>query len=192
MSQESDAELIGKLVREAKVFGLPSRSDLPQTVRSILVAADTERRLLDADEVRALCSVSGVEPNGLLSLQGQADSLVNEARQKLLIDQPELVRPGGALYPESRAEACWRDCYHFLRISFYAVAAGNSDLTDPEGMQGLRRLYEVLGVPIPGLLFALKTLRSLATDSYAEMAKQHDVMLLDSALAELQQQLSKF
>ena len=192
MSQESDQELIRKLVREAKVLGLPSRSDLPQTVRSILSAADTERRLLDADEIRALCNISGVEPKSLLSLQGQASSLVNLAREKLLLDQPELIQPGGALYPEARAEACWRDCYHFLRISFYAVAAGETDLTDPEGLKGLKRLYDVLGVPLRGLLFALKALRTLATSCYAEMATQHDAALLDNALAELQRQLSKF
>lgn len=192
MSEESNAELIRKLVREAKVLGLPYRSDLPLTVRSILSAADADQRLLDVDEVQALCRISGVEPYGLLSLQTEASSLVKEAREQLLLNQPDLVRPGGALYPESRAEACWRDCYHFLRVSFYAVAAGAKNFTDPEGIQGLRRLYEALGVPIPGLLFALNSLRSLATATYSETSSQHDVELLDSALAELQLQLSKF
>jgi hypothetical protein len=78
-----------------------------------------------------------------------------------MAQQPQLTAPGGALHPEERAEACWRDCWHFLRVLIYAIASGRSAFTDPEGMTALRKLYDLKGVPIHGMTIALEELHHL-------------------------------
>ena len=127
----------------------------------------------------------------LQQLQGQAQPLVDQARHDLLEAQPHLVKPGGALYPEHRAEACWRDCFHFFRVCCYAVAVAEPKFTNPQGMAALGELYAALGVPVDGLLLALARLQELATKSYRDSsAPSSDVELLDAAFCELRSQIN--
>ena len=117
---------------------------------------------------------------------------MDQARHDLLEAQPHLVKPGGALYPEHRAEACWRDCFHFLRVCCYAVAVAQPKFTNPQGMAALGELYAALGVPVDGLLLALARLQELATKSYGDAsAPSSDVELLDAAFCELRSQINR-
>ena len=116
------SDTIRQLAAKAQVLGLPQHPNLSESTRHLLQQADQERRLLSSSEIQSLCQHSGVMTAPLEQLQGQAHQLVDQARQDLLEAKPHLVKPGGALYPEHRAEACWRDCFHFLRVCCYAVA----------------------------------------------------------------------
>ena len=185
------SDTIRQLAAKAKVLGLPQQPNLSQSIRQLLQQADQERRLLSSSEVQSLCQHSGVMAAPLQQLQGQAQPLVDQARHDLLEAQPHLVKPGGALYPEHRAEACWRDCFHFLRVCCYAVAVAEPKFTNPQGMAALGELYAALGVPVDGLLLALARLQELATKSYGHSsAPSSDVELLDAAFCELRSQIN--
>ncbi|CAI8154721.1 MAG: phycobilisome polypeptide [Prochlorococcus sp.] len=187
-----DSERIRQLVKRARVLGLQNRADLPDHVRKILADADAEGRMLTADELKQLCLGSNVDASSLANLQNEANALVDQAKQTLLAHQPELIRPGGALFPSQRAEACWRDCYHFLRVCCYAVATAQPKLTDPEGMEGLKDLYVAMGVPIPAMLFALGELRTLASASLKTSSHIKEAKLLDAAFLELETEIGGF
>ena len=187
---EPSSQAIRQLAAKAQVLGLPQLTSLSHNTRTLLQRADQGRRLLTPDEIHNLCQQSGVLAAPLQALQNQAQHLVDQARQHLLLAKPELVKPGGALYPEHRAEACWRDCFHFLRVCCYAVAAGQPKFTNPQGMAALGELYAALGVPVDGLLLALESLQQLACQSYSQTAPQTDVGLLDAAFAELRSQIN--
>ena len=185
------SDTIRQLAAKAQVLGLPQQPNLSQSIRQLLQQADQERRLLSSSEVQSLCQHSGVMAAPLQQLQGQAQPLVDQARHDLLEAQPHLVKPGGALYPEHRAEACWRDCFHFLRVCCYAVAVAEPKFTNPQGMAALGELYAALGVPVDGLLLALARLQELATKSYRDSsAPSPDVELLDAAFCELRSQIN--
>ena len=185
------SDTIRQLAAKAQVLGLPQQPNLSQSIRQLLQQADQERRLLSSSEVQSLCQHSGVMAAPLQQLQGQAQPLVDQARHDLLEAQPHLVKPGGALYPEHRAEACWRDCFHFLRVCCYAVAVAEPKFTNPQGMAALGELYAALGVPVDGLLLALARLQELATKSYRDSsAPSSDVELLDAAFCELRSQIN--
>ena len=185
------SDTIRQLAAKAQVLGLPQQPHLSQSSRQLLQHADQERRLLSSSEIQSLCQHSGVMAAPLEQLQGQAQPLVDQARHDLLEAQPHLVKPGGALYPEHRAEACWRDCFHFLRVCCYAVAVAEPKFTNPQGMAALGELYAALGVPVDGLLLALARLQELATKSYRHSsAPSTDVELLDAAFCELRSQIN--
>ena len=185
------SDTIRQLAAKAQVLGLAQQPNLSKSIRQLLQQADQERRLLSSSEVQSLCQHSGVMAAPLQQLQGQAQPLVDQARHDLLEAQPHLVKPGGALYPEHRAEACWRDCFHFLRVCCYAVAVAEPKFTNPQGMAALGELYAALGVPVDGLLLALARLQELATKSYGHSsAPSSDVELLDAAFCELRSQIN--
>ena len=176
------------LVQTAQVQGLSLNQDLPQATRSILERADQAQRQLSSDELTTICQVSGIDVSLADNLIQRSDQLVNQARAHLIATQPHLVQPGGALHPEDRAEACWRDCWNFLRVITYAVACNQSCFTNPSGMAALRELYRRMNVPIEGMNIALGELKALALEG---VLRSNDRQLISDCFQHLHAELNK-
>ena len=176
------------LVQTAQVQGLSLNQDLPQATRRILERADQAQRQLSSDELTTICQVSGIDVSLADNLIQRSDQLVNQARAHLLATQPHLVQPGGALHPEDRAEACWRDCWNFLRVITYAVACNQSCFTNPSGMAALRELYRRMNVPIEGMNIALGQLKEKALEG---VSRSNDRQLIDDCFQHLRDHLNK-
>ena len=176
------------LVQTAQVQGLSINQELPQATRSILERADQAQRQLTSDELSTICQVSGIDGSLADNLIQRSDHLVNQARAHLLETQPHLVQPGGALHPEDRAEACWRDCWNFLRVITYAVACNQSCFTNPSGMAALRELYRRMNVPIEGMNIALGQLKEKALEG---VSRSNDRQLIRDCFQHLHAELNK-
>jgi hypothetical protein len=176
------------LVQTAQVQGLSLNQDLPQATRSIVERADQAQRQLSSDELTTICQVSGIDVSLADNLIQRSDQLVNQARAHLIATQPHLVQPGGALHPEDRAEACWRDCWNFLRVITYAVACNQSCFTNPSGMAALRELYRRMNVPIEGMNIALGQLKEKALEG---VSRSNDRQLINDCFQHLRDQLNK-
>ena len=176
------------LVQTAQVQGLSLNQDLPQATRSILERADQAQRQLTNAELATICQVSGIDVSLADNLIQRSDQLVNQARAHLIATQPHLVQPGGALHPEDRAEACWRDCWNFLRVITYAVACNQSCFTNPSGMAALRELYRRMNVPIEGMNIALGQLKEKALE---RVSRSNDRQLINDCFQHLRDQLNK-
>ena len=176
------------LVQTAQVQGLSINQELPQATRSILERADQAQRQLTSDELSTICQVSGIDGSLADNLIQRSDHLVNQARAHLLETQPHLVQPGGALHPEDRADACWRDCWNFLRVITYAVACNQSCFTNPSGMAALRELYRRMNVPIEGMNIALGQLKEKALEG---VSRSNDRQLINDCFQHLRDQLNK-
>jgi hypothetical protein len=113
---------------------------------------------------------------------------VNQARAHLIATQPHLVQPGGALHPEDRADACWRDCWNFLRVIIYAVACNQSCFTNPSGMAALRELYIRMNVPIEGMNIALGQLKENALEG---VSRSNHRQLIRDCFQHLHAELNK-
>ena len=150
---------IKELAQKAKILDLHNHKSIEQKYREIIRAADKEARLLKREELTTLSQKSKINIQIVESVQDHADVLVEGAKQKLLEGNPELVEPGGALFPAERANSCWRDCKHFFRLCCYAWAVGEPELTNEQGMKALGKLYKALSVPVPELLCALNELK---------------------------------
>ena len=175
MAESTADATVQRLIGQARVLGLTQNPELPEEVRRCLASADQQRRGLHNEEILEICSFSGVDPDFLRTLQDRAEGLVTEARRHLLVQQPQLTAPGGALHPEERAEACWRDCWHFLRVLIYAIASGRSAFTDPEGMAALRKLYTLKGVPIHAMTIALEEMHHLTRKEAVKPSQQEQI-----------------
>ena len=176
------------LVQTAQVQGLSLNQDLPQATRSILERADQAQRQLSSDELTTICQVSGIDVSLADNLIQRSDQLVNQARAHLIETQPDLVQLGGTLHPQDRAEACWRDCWNFLRVIIYAVACNQSCFTNPSGMAALRELYRRMNVPIEGMNIALIQLKKLALEG---VSRSNDRQLISDCFQHLRDQLNK-
>ena len=176
------------LVQTAQVQGLSLNQDLPQATRRILERADQAQRQLTSEELATICQASGIDQSLPSSLIQRSDHLVNQARAHLLETQPHLVQPGGALHPEDRAEACWRDCWNFLRVITYAVACNQSCFTNPSGMAALRELYRRMNVPIEGMNIALGELKEHALEG---VSRSNDRQLIRDCFQHLHAELNK-
>ena len=184
----ADIPDLAALIRSAQVQGLSADDSMCEEARHIIGAADEERRQLSQEELLSLCTASGQDASLPRRLQNNADDLVNQARCHLLKHQPQLVEPGGALFPSERADACWRDCWNFLRVIVYAVACQRSNFTNPTGMAALRELYLRMGVPTEGLNIALMQLNVLAAQEFERGADQE---LINTCFQPLIEQLNK-
>lgn len=178
-----DQQRIVELARRARVFDPGSLDGVPKNLLVILIRANQDKRLLHLGELEQLCAWSGVNARALDQLQNQTEDLVNQARHTLLSQLPQLTRPGGGLHPEERAQACWNDCFQFLRISFYGVALQRTAITNASGMHALAELYAYLDVPVPALLTLLDELAELCkTQADAADAKQETTALSETLL----------
>ena len=162
MSEESLP--INELIKKAKVQGLSENLTLDFQVRTAIKNADEEKRHLTQEEIRAICKISGTSMSEISIIQEKSNDLVTASRKGLMEEQPDLVKPGGGLYPSERAEACWSDCWQFLRVINYAYACNKTKFTNPKGMAALRELYKKMGVPLSGLNTALRYLEVLTTN----------------------------
>ena len=176
---------IRELALQSKVCGLSQDLSLPENLRDLIDNADQNKRLLNDNEISLCCNWSGLATAPLIALQSQVSELVDQARADLLKEQPELVQPGGKLFPADRAEACWRDCFHFLRVSIYGAALRRTAITDPNGMHSLAELYALLEVPVPALLLALDRLRQHSVAAYSLLGAESNAKTLNDALTHL-------
>ena len=177
---------IQALIKRARVHNLSDDGSLDPETRKNIRSADQEKRHLTKDEIIGICKISGRQPNEISILQNQSNNLVTEAKSELLTEQPHLVLPGGALYPQERAAACWNDCWQFLRVINYAHACNKVQFTHPDGMAALRQLYGELGVPLGGLGIALERLKCKSTKEVkSRESKAQLTNIFDHLLQEL-------
>ena len=176
---------IKELAAKAEFFGLHKNIQLPEEHEKILISANKEKRLLSAQELKVLCNRSHSDANKLEELQAKLPELINEAKRILLKRIPNITEPGGSLYPKERAEACWRDCFHFARISIYGTAAGETNITDKQGLKVVQELYSILEVPINALIICLKELQLKCSETCTINHPQKGISLLDGCFNHL-------
>lgn len=187
-----ESKSLDHMIAKARILGLAYDNTLPAHCRAICKLADDQGRHLSATEMQEICKLSSIDPVPIMLLQEKTQLIVESVKLTLLAEDPDLIKPGGALYPESRAEACWRDCWHFLRIAIYAVAADRTSFTHPSGVNGLRELYRELGVPIASMARALSGLREDAVALYASIGGSQDAWRLNQAMLHLEEMIKEF
>mgnify|MGYP005609316471 FL=1 len=123
-------------------------------------AADDEGRYLTDEDLQQLHSSEAASVNSAKFLRNNATDIVSEAREQVLAQYPNIAEPGGDLYPPARAEACWRDFWHFLRCITYGIAGNCAEFTSDEGLRYMNLLYQELGVPLPAMVLGLEGIKA--------------------------------
>jgi phycobilisome core component len=101
----------------------------------------------------AIATIEGYLSESALRIQAvelincEATEIVREASQRLFVDDPELLLPGGMAYTTRRLAACLRDMDYFLRYASYALVSGDSSILNERVLNGLDDTYKSLSVP---------------------------------------------
>jgi phycobilisome core component len=99
------------------------------------------------DNIAAYLSEAEIRLAAVELINAQAADIVREAAQRLWLEDPELILPGGNAYTTRRLAACLRDLDYFLRYASYALIADDLTIIDERVLNGLDDTYKSLGVP---------------------------------------------
>ena len=191
MMSEDQRTALKQLVRKAQVCGLQNNPLVAPQLRSVINLADQEKRMLSDDEITLICAHTRRSSKAITSTIKTANNYVDRCKQTLLSEQPSLFQEGGALHPSERSEACWRDCWNFLRVAIYAMATNTPQCTDPEGIKVVRQLYALMNVPVSGMNLALSTLSQLITADLRHQGQDPEAACIDKAFAHMRTVLHK-
>jgi phycobilisome core component len=99
------------------------------------------------DRIGAYYAQSSARLAAVELINREATEIVRAASQRLWLEDPELILPGGNAYTTRRLAACLRDLDYFLRYASYALIADDVQILDERVLNGLDDTYKSLGVP---------------------------------------------
>ena len=181
------------LIPKARIMNFAEWTAVDDQAIASLQAADDEMRYLTDEELAAIksaiCSgdlvfsAVGIDPTEVvMTLREQAPAIVDEARAVVLATFPDILAPGGGLFPSQRADACWRDFWQFLRCITYGIAGAQHHYTSTDGLAAMEQLYEELQVPLPAMVVGLigvkrASLRQFPVATYPALSPYFDHLI---------------
>lgn len=158
------SDSVKDLIKKSRIMDFSSwRPGHPPESIARFQQADDERRYLTDEDFESIAELAPKMTTAIpvaRKLRDEAPEIVDEARIQLLEKFPGISEPGGRLYPQERADACWRDFWHFLRSITYGIAGGRRDYTSQLGLHHMEALYRELQVPIDAMASGLKELKA--------------------------------
>jgi allophycocyanin-B len=154
-------------------------------VSQVILKADDELRYPSSGE---LSSIKDFLQTGeqrvriATTLAENEKKIVQEATKQLWQKRPDFISPGGNAYGERQRALCIRDFGWYLRLITYGVLAGDKGPIESIGLIGVREMYNSLGVPVPGMVEAISSLKKaalnlLAAEDASETAPYFDYII---------------
>jgi allophycocyanin-B len=140
----------------------PCLAGAMSVVRDLILQADDQLRYPTGGELRSMADfLSGGERrlSVVRVLTENEKKIVDEAARQLFTRRPDYVAPGGNAFGQKQRAQCLRDFSWYLRLVTYGVLAGSTELIQQIGLVGAREMYNSLGVPMPGMVEAMRTLK---------------------------------
>jgi Phycobilisome protein len=153
------------LISKANIVSFESWQSTHSAVTiEIFQAAESARVYLTDTDYQQIELLSSPQTASLIPvsklLRDRVVEIVDEARAEVLDRFPQITAPGGGLYPAMRADACWRDFWHYLRPITYGLAGGESEYLSDEGMKYMELLYRELEVPLDAMAVGLEGIKT--------------------------------
>ncbi|MGB3298825.1 MAG: phycobilisome protein [Phormidesmis sp.] len=190
------SERAKQLIPQARIVSFTGWDGIAERAIAQLQTADDEKQY-PSDADLAVISAAIAQPDPAMATAGvdaiaavqqlreQAADIVDEARAGVLQAFPGILEPGGGLYPPLRADACWRDFWHFLRCITYGIAGQQAAYTSPEGLAAMEQLYEELQVPLPAMVEGLKGIKKASLKRFSASAQPALAPYFDHLIAQL-------
>nr|YP_009394304.1 allophycocyanin beta 18 subunit [Leptosiphonia brodiei]ARW62866.1 allophycocyanin beta 18 subunit [Leptosiphonia brodiei] len=137
---------------------------MQDVISNILNRYDTTGKYLDKEGIKEIEKYfdTAIERLKIAELiTSNSSQIIKEAANRLYIEQPELLRPGGNSYTTRRYATCLRDIDYYLRYTSYALIAGNVDIINERLLDGLKETYSSLSVPIGPVIRAIEILKEI-------------------------------
>jgi hypothetical protein len=185
------SEKIKELIAKSRIVSFDWQ-DYPKSVVAIFQLADDESRYLTDEDIEQIQAITPDLASNLAQgkvLRDNVVKIVSDARAVVLDANPGITEPGGGLYPPQRAEACWRDFWHFLRCISYGVSGQRLDYTSDRGLGYMEQLYQELQVPLAAMILGLEQLKVFSLQHF-QPADQTDLQPYFDRLIESMSQFS--
>ncbi|MGK7893154.1 MAG: phycobilisome protein [Xenococcus sp. (in: cyanobacteria)] len=184
-------ETAKQLIPKARIVSFKTWSEfLPTEIIQLFQTADDESRYLTEKDLELL-KTSSVVPIFAIEaanfLGEYAAEIVDEAREKVLTTYPNITKEGGDLYPPIRAEACWRDFWHFLRCITYGIAGNNTEFSSQEGLYYMNLLYQELLVPLSAMVCGLEAIKTASLKRFSTEQQTELALYFDHLVAKLKE-----
>jgi allophycocyanin-B len=131
-------------------------------VSQVLLQADDELRYPSAGELKNLAEFfqTGEQRTRIAGILAESEKrIVEKASKQLWQKRPDFISPGGNAYGDRQRALCLRDYGWYMRLVTYGVLAGDKDPIESIGLIGAREMYSSLGVPVPGMVEAIRCLK---------------------------------
>ena len=154
-------------------------------VRDLILQADDQLRYPSGGELRSMVEYLSRGAERLAVVQLLTDNekkIVDESAKQLFQRNPDYVAPGGNAYGQKQRAQCLRDYSWYLRLVTYGVLAGSTEMIQQIGLVGAREMYNSLGVPMPGMVDAMRTMKEaslalLSTDQASLAGPYFDFLI---------------
>ena len=186
------SDKVKELISKSRIVSFENWQDYPSEVVAIFQQADDAGKYLTDEEIAKIQSIVPKLSNGLEQgklLRDKVVEIVSNARSVVLDANPGITEPGGGLYPPMRAEACWRDFWHFLRCISYGISGQNVNYTSDRGLEYMEQLYQELEVPLDAMVLGLEQLKVFSLREF-EPEQQDDLEPYFDRLIESMQRFS--
>ncbi|MBD2356927.1 allophycocyanin [Tolypothrix sp. FACHB-123] len=154
-------------------------------ISQVILQADDELRYPSSGELKSIQAFmqTGAKRTRIASTLAENEKkIVQEATKQLWQKRPDFISPGGNAYGERQRSLCIRDFGWYLRLITYGVLAGDKEPIEKIGLIGVREMYNSLGVPVPGMVEAIASLKKasldlLSAEDAAEAAPYFDYII---------------
>ncbi|MGC8714677.1 allophycocyanin subunit alpha-B [Leptodesmis sp.] len=140
-------------------------------VSQVILQADDELRYPTHGELQAMKEFfsTGEQRTRIAeTLSANEKKIVQEASKQLWRKRPDFIAPGGNAYGDKQRALCLRDYGWYLRLVTYGVLAGDKEPIESIGVIGAREMYNALGVPMPGMVEAIRCLKEASISLLSE------------------------
>jgi hypothetical protein len=186
MSQFQLSDKVRDLIKKSRIVSFANLQDAyPIEVIQCLQAADDQSHYLTDIDLRQMQELAPAIAKFIPVVQllrDRVNEIVDEARAEVLQAFPKITQEGGGLYPAERANACWRDFWHFLRCITYGITEQRTDYLSAEGLRYMNLLYQELQVPLDAMVVGLEgiktaSLKRLESEQKSELAPYFDCLI---------------
>ena len=131
-------------------------------VSQVILKADDELRYPSVGELTSINDFLQTGDQRVRIASTLADNekkIVDRASNQLWKKRPDFIAPGGNASGSRERALCLRDYGWYLRLITYGVLSGDKDPIESIGLVGVKEMYNSLGVPMPGMVEAIRCLK---------------------------------
>lgn len=139
-------------------------------ISRIIINADNELRYPSIGELKNIQDYFNTSEERIVIsciLRDKEQIIIQSASKAIFKTHPEYIAPGGNAEGARRRSLCLRDYGWYLRLVTYGILSGDKELIEKIGLIGVKEMYNSLGVPVLGMLDAIKCLK-IATLEFLE------------------------
>ncbi len=131
-------------------------------VSQVILTADDELRYPSTGELKAISDFLKTGDQRVriaTTLSENEKKIVERASGQLWKKRPDFIAPGGNAAGQRERSLCLRDYGWYLRLITYGILSGDKDPIESIGLIGVKEMYNSLGVPMPGMVEAIRCLK---------------------------------